>query len=282
MMEHRKEINSARVLPSLKGMTKGRTNSGFGYGTLGDGPDLLLLPGFGATHAAWAPLVSELQGTFRLILVDLPGTGRNARLRPGGGVNQMIAPLDALLDHLGLGRIAILGASMGGMTALWFARNHPERVRRLVVAGSMARVEPSEQARMDERIALLRKGGAHAFARAMVGDLLAPAFVKAHPRLVRAVSHAYALELPPPEEVERLAGILRGLDLRPHLGEITAPTLVLHGEADRLVAVRQAEYLADRLVDARLLVLEGAGHHVLLEKRRESIRAIKSFLTAAD
>jgi len=262
-------------------VTKGQTRSGFGYGTVGDGPELLLLPGFGATHAAWAPLVPELQRAYRLILVDLPGTGRGGGLHPGAGLDQLTAPLGGLLDHLGLRNVALLGASMGGLVALWFARDHPERVRRLVTVGAMAHLEPWQRARLDERVALLDREGPSGFARAMVRDLLAPAFVQAHPRLVRAVVHAYALELPPARDVEILARILRDADLRPHLGEIAAPTLVLHGEVDRQVSLSQAEHLAAGLVDARLLVLDGAGHHLLLEKRAESIRAINSFLSGA-
>jgi pimeloyl-ACP methyl ester carboxylesterase len=277
-MQHANRVNSARVLPSLRGLRAERTAAGLWFGVVGEGPDLLLLAGFGADHSAWTPFVPLLRRHFRLLLVDLPGVGNGPPLDPRPDIRQLSDPLEGVLDRLGTRKTSVLGASFGGMVAMRFARDHPERVSRLVLAGSMARLEGDRPDALRERVRLLRRGGASAFAHRMVHDLLDPGFVAAHPRLVGAVVHAYALRLPPADALESLAELAIAADLRPQLGEIPAPTLVLHGDRDRLVPLAEARTLAAGLPSARLQVFAGAGHHLLLERRTEALRAVKSFL----
>ena len=158
----------------------------------------------------------------------------------------------------------------------------PERVDRLVLAGSMAHVAPEERIRLDRRIELLHRDGPLAFARAMMEDLVAPAFRAAHIRLMDAVVQAYALEMPSPDRIDMLARLVRHADLRPHLGEIAAETLILHGGQDQLISVQQAGSLARALPSAHLEVFPDAGHHVLLEKRAEVPSRLFRFLVNRD
>lgn len=277
-MQHPGPANSARLLPSLRALEAARTASGLWFGVTGKGPDLLLLGGFGADHTAWTPLVPALRRRFRLLLVDLPGVGHSAPLWPARDLRGLSDPLVGVLDRLGIRQVAVLGASLGGMVGMRFGHDHPDRVSRLVLAGSMARLAADRADELRARVAALRTEGAAAFARRMVDDLVEPGFAAAHPRLVRAVVQAYAFRLPPAEVLEILAEVVASADLRPALGEIPAPALVLHGDRDGLVPLAHARELAAGLPVARLVVLPGAGHHLLLERRVEALRAIRAFL----
>lgn len=276
-MRHPQEPKSTRALPSLRGLVPGRTPNGHWFGCTGDGPPLLLLPGFAAGHAAWSPLLPALRARFRVILVDLPGVGESAHVPPEGGLDACVTMLAAVLDHLGLARAAVLGASLGGLVGLALARVRPERVTRVVTAGAMAHLNAEARARLERRLDLLRTVGRDAFAESMVRELVADDFARAHPRMVAAVVHAYALGLPPAEVVEAIAGVVKGVDFRARLGEVAAPVLVLHGDRDRLVTGAQAASLAESLPRGDLRVFPGAGHHVLLERRRESLEAVAAF-----
>jgi pimeloyl-ACP methyl ester carboxylesterase len=255
-----------------------RTAAGPWCGVTGDGPPLVLLPGFAAGHAAWAPFVPPLAKRFRLILADLPGVGESSHVSPDGGLEACIGILDDVLDHLGIERTAVLGASLGGLVGLALARARPERVTRVVTAGSMANLNAEARERLGRRLDLLRTAGRDAFAESMVRELVADEFAAAHPRMVAAVVHAYALGLPPDDTVRAIGRLVERVDFRPRLGEVAAPVLVMHGDRDRLVTDRQAAALAEALPRGTLRVFPGAGHHVLLERRRESIEAAVAFL----
>lgn len=248
---------------------------------MGDGSPLLLLPGFAAGHAAWSPFLPPLRARFRVILVDLPGVGESAQLSPGGGLEVCVAMLVDVLDHLAVARTAVLGASLGGLVGLALARARPERVTRIVTAGSMAHLSDDARARLQRRLDLLGARGRDAFAESMVRQLVADDFARAHPRMVAAVVHAYALGLPPAEVVQAIGRVVAGVDFRARLAEIAAPVLVLHGDRDRLVTEAQAAALAAALPRGVLRLFAGAGHHVLLERRRESLAAVVDFLHPA-
>ena len=237
---------------------------------------MLLLPGFGASHSAWSFLVPALKREFSLVLVDLPGVGNGPPLRTEQGPEQLAEPLVGLLDHLEIDRIHVLGASLGGWVGMWLAWRSPDRISRLVLAGSMARLEEGARARFQKRVEEMgpSTGG---FARSMVQDMLAPAFVDMHPKLVDAVVLAYSISLPSPSSLGVLAGLIAGADLSSHLHEIHSPVLLLHGDQDDLVSPESAKGLAEALPSAVLKRFEGAGHHVLLERRVEALKEIRAF-----
>lgn len=265
----------------MKGLRVGRIPSGFWYGTLGEGPDLLLLPGFGADHLAWSPLVPDLKRRFRLILVDPPGVGNGPHLEADRGPEQLVDPLVALVDHLDIRKIRILGASLGGRAGLEMAGRLPGRIPGLVVAGAPARMDAATRGRLGRLLRAYEASGARAFARGMVHEGVAPAFAAAHPETVRAMVHAYALGLPPASTLERTLRLLEGAEPSSPLEEIATPTLILHGDLDTLAPLEAARELAGALPAAVLRVFEGAGHHVLLERRGQALEAILDFFPEA-
>ncbi len=276
-----KEINFTRAFPSLKDLKVGRTPSGFWYGTLGEGPDLLLLPGFGADHSAWSPLVPDLKRRFRLILVDPPGVGKGPNLEADRGPEQLVDPLIALVDHLDIRKIRVLGASLGSWTGLELAGRLPDRIPGLVMAGIPARMDAATRGRLDRLLRAYAASGGRAFARGMVLEAMAPAFVAAHPDRVEAMVQAYALSLPPVSVLENTLRLLEEAVLDPPRHPIETPILILHGALDTLAPLKAARDLAGTLAAAELRILKGAGHHVLLERRTEALEAIQAFFAEA-
>ncbi len=217
----------------------------------GAGEPILLAQGLGGDVEHWGDaFLGRLARRLEVIAFDHRGMGRS----PGGPDPFSIADLadDAagLLDHLGLPDAHVLGLSMGGMVAQELALRHPGRVRTLVLASTFAGGEsalatypPAVQAFTRP---LLRGGRPPAALTALVADQARRFGVARDDAALRTI-------------LTQLAAV-GGHDTLARLGEVTAPTLVLHGERDPAVPVANARILADAIPGARLVVLPGAGH----------------------
>lgn len=113
------------------------------YRSIGSGPDVLLVHGFGEDGSIWDRQFEALKG-FRLIVPDLPGSGRS-QLVPDMSMEGLASVLYRLLKHLNIGRIAVIGHSMGGYVALAFAEKFPELLSGLGLFHSTAYADTEEK-----------------------------------------------------------------------------------------------------------------------------------------
>jgi pimeloyl-ACP methyl ester carboxylesterase len=116
---------------------------------VGTGPPLVMLHGVSLAAAVWAPLLADLAG-YRALLVDLPGHGLSgpAAYRPGAVREPTLDMMDDLLDALGLSAAPVVGHSLGGMFALWYAAARPGRIASLAAIGEPAVALPGVTVRM--------------------------------------------------------------------------------------------------------------------------------------
>ena len=231
----------------------------------GAGEPVLLAQGLGGSVEHWGEAFLErLARRMEVIAFDHRGMGRS----PGGPDPFSIADLadDAagLLEHLGLASAHVLGLSMGGMVAQELALRHPARVRTLVLASTFAGGEsalatypPAVQAIARP---LLRSGRPPAMLAELVTQQARRLGVARDDAALRTI-------------LTQLAAV-GGHDTLGRLGQIAAPTLVLHGERDPAVPVANARILADAIPGARLVVLPGAGHIPFWSQPEECARLI--------
>jgi pimeloyl-ACP methyl ester carboxylesterase len=174
----------------------------------------------------------------------------------------------ALLDHLGIESAHVYGQSFGGMIAQELALTHPDRLRSLILAatspGPRHAVSPGSGARVPKDRPHLA--------------LYSEAFALEHPGHVAEDIRVGSQNPQPPHARRRQWEAMQGFDSLDRLEDIARPTLVLHGTADRLVPVRNAELLAERIPGARLALLEGAGHVYHSERADEADAAVLAFL----
>ncbi|ADU98113.1 alpha/beta fold hydrolase [Alicycliphilus denitrificans] len=258
-----------------------RTN----YHDVGQGDPVLLIHGSGPGVSAWANwrlVMPALAERARVIAPDMAGFGYSER--PAGfayGLDAWVRQAVGLLDALGIARADLVGNSFGGGLALALAIRHPERVRRLVLMGSVGvpfaitpgldavwGYEPSFEAMR----ALL---DIFAFDRALVNDELARLRYEAS---IRPGFHeSFAAMFPAPRQrwVDALAS--RESDIRrlPH------ETLVIHGREDRVIPLANAYTLADWLPRAQLHVYGRCGHWTQIEHAARFARLVGGFLAEA-
>jgi len=254
------------------------------YVRRGDGPPLLLIQGLGGHHLHWGDaFLDALDPHFDLISFDHRGMGRSGRARDPFTIADLAGDAAAVLDALGVDRAHVLGISMGGMVAQELALAHGDRLLSLTLGGSYpggpgsALTAPEVwQSMAEPALAGDREGAIRASWHANVSAAFA-ADQAAFKRF-----HAAATGAPSPVEVQILQiQAVAGHDTSRRLGEIDVPTLVVHGDDDRILPVQNARRLAELIPGARLEVLEGVGHLFWLEQPERSAQLIREHALAA-
>ena len=241
----------------------------------GDAPPLLCANSLGTGHELWEPQAPGWSVERPVLRFDQRGHG-------GSGVPPAPYTIDRLgqdavevLDAHEVERADVCGLSLGGLVALWVAIVHPERVRRLVLACTDARVGTRES--WEERAALVRDGGTAAIADAVMERFFSPGFRTADPETVaRARADLVAT---PDEGYVGSCLALAEADLRDRVSRVTCPVLVIAGSEDEATPPAQVRGLHDALGDARWLEIDGAGHLANLERPGDFEAAVTRFLT---
>jgi pimeloyl-[acyl-carrier protein] methyl ester esterase len=228
--------------------------------TSGNGPDLVLVHGWGLNGGIWDTLAPLLEPDFRVTRVDLPGHGRSAWQGDDGLEGLARAVLEQVPE-----RAAWLGWSLGGLVAVQAALAAPARIERLVLVAAT----PSFVSRPGWSTAMAT-GLFEAFARDLERDYLRTLqrFLALQVRgseaadVVLRALRARLLQYGQPAPQALMAGleILRATDLRAQFAGIACPVLLLMGARDTLVPAAAAQTAAALLPDARVELIEGAGH----------------------
>lgn len=243
-----------------------------------DAPAVVLLHGYSADRGVWMRFARHLLKDHRVVIPELAGHGASG-FTSGTGFS---APAQAervatVLDRLGIEQAHVAGNSMGGFVAATLALAHPDRVRTLLLSDAVgvASPEPSD-AELEFR------KGRNPFLLDDVADfddfyamtMARPPFVPAFLR--EALAADYVARRDQLDEIFHDWYGVATLDDR--LGEITAPTLVMWGEKDRLVHPSTAQVWADGIPGASTVRYPDAGHMPMLEMPRQAATDYRAFL----
>src|SRR3989442_14770748 len=239
-------------------------------------PVLVLSHALGLSMAMWDPQVAALSREFRVVRYDHRGHGGSPVPAGPYRIEDLGRDVARLLDRLDLGRVSVCGLSLGGMVGLWLGANAPERVDRLVVCCTAARMPwPEDYA---ARARLVRAQGMAAVADTVIGRWFTPAFLTGRPDLVAGIKAR--LLATPPEGNSATCGALAAMDLRNDLPRIPASALVMAGAEDQSTPPEHAEEIARRIPAAELVVIPDAAHLANVEQPEEVTKRILSHLRA--
>jgi poly(3-hydroxyalkanoate) depolymerase len=243
----------------------------------GSGPPLLLVMGLGGNLEMWQPLRDALPNR-ELITFDSPGTGGSSTPSLPLSIPHHAAVAARLLRTLGYGNVDVLGVSWGGVVAQTLAITKPARVRRLVLASTVAGAVG-----WPGRPSVLRKmmTPRRYYSRAYF-DAVAPKIYGGRARRDPASLHGEAqTRLARPPSWRGYFGQVLAISTfttLPLLHRIQAPTLVVSGDDDPLVPLVNARLLASLIPNATLHVVRGGGHLILFDSAEEVAGVIEPFL----
>jgi pimeloyl-ACP methyl ester carboxylesterase len=213
---------------------------------------LLLITGFALSSKVFEPVLDLYESRFECIRYET---------RAGLATSMPELAAEAARVLRSRGSAHVYGISMGGMIAQELALRFPERVRGLVLAGTT----PGGPRAL--------RPAAREFARGKW--LFSPQFRREHPQRVRELLRYFEVR-PSALWAHWWATVYH--DTVSRLGQIQAPTLVMHGGADVMSPVGNARLLASKIPAAELVIVPGAGHAFPLERPRESFEAVARFL----
>jgi len=251
------------------------------YYVEGAGPPLLMIMGFAGQANSWGePIMNRLRERFTCIRFSNRGTGASDRPETPTTIRMMTDDTVALMDALYIKRAHVFGISMGGMIAQEIVLNYAERVNGLVLGcttpgwshGQMA--SPEVTAAMAPKPGLSREEMVRNFWTA----ICAPDFIENSADFLEEMI-VTNLELATPMDTVMKQGVaIQAFDSFDRLSQIKAPTLIIHGDIDRLIPPANGDILAEGIAGAEKLTLNGAAHMFFWEQPEKAADAIIEFL----
>jgi 3-oxoadipate enol-lactonase len=251
------------------------------YEARGHGEPLVLISGLGGDHAFWQSSVDALDSHFQLITFDTRGIGKSDAPDAPYSMEVFSDDLAGLLDSLKLERANVLGFSMGGNIAQMFALRYPRRISKLILAASFASMNIQARLFLDAVLRVYESGAS----TGQMFDLIAPWLFS--PGFLARPENAAFLQYDesdpnaqPFYAWKRQYVAQQQFNVVDTLCEITAPTLILAGEEDRLAHLEDSKILARHIQNSTLHVFPGAGHLINYESPKLFHRCVRDFLLA--
>ena len=243
------------------------------WNEVGDGPPVLLIMGLSFTHEMWYRVVPVLQQRRRVILFDNRGVGRTDCPKGPYSIAQMARDAAAVLDAAGVRSAPVIGASMGGMIAQELALQQPDRVESLLLActsyGGIVAKWPRP---------VLPRFGAATREAAFLPLLYAK--TTPHERINEDLRVQAACTCSFQALWNQFSGILLWSSYR-RLPSIRVPTLVVHGDSDRLIPPENGRVVASRIPGAEFRLIPDAGHIITTDQPEACRRLMFDFLRLA-
>ncbi len=250
------------------------------YESHGSGDPLVLIGGLGADRFLWFRQVPEMSKHFQVITFDNRGAGQTDKPEEPYSIPMFAADTAGLLSCLGMPRAHVLGASLGGFIAQEFVLANPDMVDRLVLVSTSFGGPNSVPTPKETTMAMLagRTGDPETDIRNNFKLFTSAAWQEAEPEIVTQYVQWRVAHPQPLPAYQRQAMAVPGYSSEDRLGQIKAPTLIMHGEQDRVVPVQNARLLAERIPGARLTIFSGGGHAFSIEMAEQFNRAVIAFL----
>ena len=243
---------------------------------LSAGPVLVLSHSLGASSDMWQRQVDAFGGHFRLLIPDHRGHGRSPVPDGGYSIEQFGFDLVSLLDTLQIDRVCFCGLSLGGMVGMWLGRYAPNRVEKLVLCNTSARIEDVQL--LKKRIDLVCREGVSAIADNVLARWFTDDFRNAKPEVVKT-TREMLLSTSATGYANTSEAVCR-LDLVDDLAQVRCPTLVIAGEHDRATPVAWNQAVAEGIARAKFVTLDAA-HMSNIEASDEFNRVVLEFLLAS-
>lgn len=240
---------------------------------LADKPVIVLSNSLGTDFSMWDAQIPELLNSLRVLRYDTRGHGKSS-VTPGSySIEQLGRDVFALADALKLDRFHFCGLSMGGMIGMWLGINAPQRLNKLVLCSTAAKIGTPEM--WNARIDTVRKQGMKGVAAATMERWFTPKFRSEDPSAVARVQKM--VEAVSPEGYASCCAAVRDFNFLSQLAHIHTPALVISGTHDPATTPADGRFIADHIQGAHYVELNAA-HLSNIEDAESFTRAVCSFL----
>ena len=224
-------------------------------------PVIVFSHSIGATLDMWDAQIAAFAGRYQCLRYDTRGHGSSEVVDRPARVDDLADDMAGLLDALGIAKAHVVGLSLGGMTAQAFALRHADRLERLVLIATTARMDPIF---WQERAALVRREGYGSFIETVLTPRwFTPDFARRSPETIATFRERF------PKDWRGYAvccGVIETLDLPERIGAIQPPTLIMVGADDPATPVAMSEDLRNRIPESELLILPRLAHLLVVER----------------
>lgn len=244
-------------------------------------PPVLLVGGLGGVGAQWGSQTRRFAQKYHVILPDQRGTGQTTHAQDGYTTRQLADDMAALVAHLAVGPVHLVGASTGAAIGQHLALDHPQTVRSLTMAGAFARFDTFAHRGSDARRVFVAEHDRKSRYECYVCFLFSQKYTRNHPEKVQEwIDESLARpELPEDRDIAlKRLDMIAAHDALARLGEIRQPSLLLCGSHDVAVGLPLSQEIASAMPGTELVVLQDAGHLIELEKEEEFFQIVSAFI----
>jgi len=244
---------------------------------VGNGQDLVLLHGFCEDSTMWADFVNELSKKYKILTIDLSGFGESDLL-PEHSIDAMADAVYAVIAHLGLQNLVLIGHSMGGYVCLSFAEKYGTRLAGLGLFHSHPFVDSDIKIENRKKtVRFVERHGVAPFAAQFVRNLVTPSFFQQNTVLIDDLIHKINTHHSDAVIAASEAMINRA-DKASVLANIACPVLFIIGKEDGAISMEDSLRQLSLPTVASVHILEGVGHLAMVEAREESLRIVEEFM----
>ncbi len=239
------------------------------YEVHGEGEPIIFSHGWMGECPVWNSQIEFFSKKYKVIAYDHRGHGKSDKPKANYSVETLSNDLYSLIQGLDLKKVTLVGHAMGGMTALTFALNHPDKVSKLVLVGTTAK--QSLSMRLSLWIMM------HIFSYESFIQIGINHNFSQPTEQTRKEAFNRAIKTPKPVAYECLKES-KNYDIRDRVSEIKIPTLIIVGENDKSTPIEMSQYLNREIEGSKLKIIPQSKHIVMIDKPKELNEIIEEFI----
>ena len=254
-------------------------NTAIHYKGNGKGRAVVLLHGFLESTDMWKGYAEELANTFHVISIDLPGHGQSGFFSNSTTIDRMAEMVNALIDHLGLSKVQMVGHSLGGYVTLSFAELYPEKLKSFIMFHSTAFSDSEEvKAKRDLAVEMLDRHPNLYIKMTLMRLFRAETIGEFEPEVERLIE--LALKVGPP--YGGYSEAVKAMKIRPnriHVLKSNISKYFISGKYDPVISAESSTMQIEQIDNGSGIFLEQAGHMGFIEEKEIAFQLIAQFLS---
>jgi len=234
-----------------------------------EGEPIIFSHGWMCDCSVWNSQIEFFSKKYKVIAYDQRGHGKSDKPKADYSIETLSNDLYSLIQELNLEKVILVGHSMGGMTAITFALNHPDKVSKLVLVGTSAKMNFSGYIQI---WIMMHIFSYESFARGIIDLLYDPS------EQVKKEAFDRAMNTPKFVTYDCATEFMKNYDIRDRVSKIKVPTLIVVGEKDKATPVKMSRYLNREIKDSKLKIIPDSKHMVIIDKANELNEIIDMFI----